>query len=396
MKEKNIKRNEGLLWFGGWTSEFGNIIFDYANNVSIVGAFASKPWILAIYQSSETVIQILFNLIGGAKADKGSRKRIVIVTDILAAIICGLLSIFVDSVWMAQIMVIANALLAVVYAFNSPTYKAMIREVIERERIGFYNSIANAGSGLIGIVGPIAGVALVGVIGARGALIFDAITFLVSALAEVLLVRVVEPQMKEAVKKNVFLDIRDGFLYLWKEKQILFLVILASLVNFFLAGYNLLLPYLDMMYEAGSGYYSKALAMQAIGGIISSAILARRVDHFKDKVRAMILFLFGTGLVLVLVPVVPLLPFAFFGAFLTGFNVLFMSHVQVAVEESYLGRVFSIIFTVAVLFMPVGSMVFSIVLKPENILSFLLVGGGIVILSLISLVHHCRNSWGKA
>ncbi len=39
---------------------------------------------------------------------------------------------------MAQVMVIANAMLALVYAFNSPTYKSMVREVIEKERIGFY------------------------------------------------------------------------------------------------------------------------------------------------------------------------------------------------------------------------------------------------------------------
>lgn len=108
MSEKKIRKNEALLWFGGWTSKIGNIIFDYANSISIVGIFTSKPWILALYQSSETIIQIVFNLIGGAKADKGNRKRIVIITDLLSALICGSLSFFVDTGYMAQVMVIAN------------------------------------------------------------------------------------------------------------------------------------------------------------------------------------------------------------------------------------------------------------------------------------------------
>ena len=154
MRKKGIRKNEALLWFGSWTSRIGNIVFDYANSVSIVGAFAAKPWILAVYQSSETVIQIVFNLVGGAKADKGDRKKIVIITDVLAAFICGILSFFVGTGYMAQVMVIANALLALVYAFNSPTYRAMIREVIERDRIGFFNSIAQAGSGIIKVTGP--------------------------------------------------------------------------------------------------------------------------------------------------------------------------------------------------------------------------------------------------
>ena len=45
------RKNEALLWFGKWTSKLGNIVFDYANSVSIVGAFAHAPWVLALYQS---------------------------------------------------------------------------------------------------------------------------------------------------------------------------------------------------------------------------------------------------------------------------------------------------------------------------------------------------------
>jgi len=99
MDENKIRKNEVLLWFGSWTSRIGNIIFDYANSISIVGAFTSKPWILALYQSAETIIQILFNLVGGAKADNGNRKKIVIITDLLSAMICGLLSFSVDSLY---------------------------------------------------------------------------------------------------------------------------------------------------------------------------------------------------------------------------------------------------------------------------------------------------------
>ena len=83
---------------------------------------------------------------------------------------------------------------------------------------------------------------------------------------------------------------------------------------------------------------------------------------FCENVLALILFLFGTGFALVLEPLMAatekyylcLLPFALFGISLTALNIQFMSYVQVAVDENYLGRVFSIIFTVAVLFMPMG------------------------------------------
>ena len=74
--EKQSKRNEGLLFFGRWTSKIGDIVFDYVNSVVLVHAFTKSSWVLALYQSSQTIVQIIFNLIGGAIADAGKRKKI--------------------------------------------------------------------------------------------------------------------------------------------------------------------------------------------------------------------------------------------------------------------------------------------------------------------------------
>ncbi len=403
MKNEKIRKNEALLWFGRWTSKFGNIVFDYANSISIVGAFTGKPWVLAIYQSSETIIQIVFNLIGGAKADKGNRKKIVIVTDLLAALICGSLSFFVESRFMAQVMVLANALLALVYAFNSPTYKSLVRDVIEKDRIGFFNSISHAGAELIRVTGPIIGVGLVGAIGVRGALLFDAGTFALSAAAEKLLTKSEGTVDAVRKKQSVLSGIAEGFAYLLREKKILYLLILSFLVNVFLAGYNLLLPYTNVMFAGRlESFYSKALAMEAVGGIVGSALCARVVNRFRDNVSALILFLFGTGFALALEPVLAmtsapllcLLPFALFGVSLTAFNIQFMSYIQVAVDENYLGRVFSVIFTVAVLFMPVGSFLFSLSVDAGNVNSFYAPGSGIMLLSMVSIFIHKISAKG--
>ena len=264
------RKNEALLWFGKWTSKLGNIVFDYANSVSIVGAFAHAPWVLALYQSSETVIQIVFNLIGGAKADSGSRKKILIVTDALSAAICLAVSFFVASPRMAEVVIAANALLAVVYAFNSPTYRSIVREMVDGERIGMYNSVSNGGGEVIKIAGPMAGMLLVRWIGVRGALLFDALTFLLSAVSEMLLTPISGVQKKPKEKKNIFRDIAEGFTYLVRERQLLFLILLSALVNFFLAGFNLLCPYTDVMYASfGIEFYSKVLVMEAAGSTTS-------------------------------------------------------------------------------------------------------------------------------
>lgn len=399
-KTKNTKNEQLLIW-GRCTSTFGNIIFDYANNVSIVTLFSSEPWLLALYQGTETIVHVLFNLIGGVKADKGRKKKIIILTDIISGLICLFAVWGTESYHVAYTLIIANALLALVYAFNSPTYKAIVRNVVEQERIGTYNSISNGINEVIKISGPLAGVALVKAIGIKGALVFDSITFFVSALSESFLV------MREDITKhdisqhraNVFKDIKEGFSYLYGKKQTFYLIILSALVNFFLSGYNLLIPYTDLMFaDYYSGFYSKVLFAEAFGGVTGSFICSKFGSYTKGDVKAQIISLGATGVMLVFAPIlmhinniiICLAPFWGFGIALTIFNIQFVTHVQIHVDEDYLGRVFSIIYTVAVLFMPCGSFVFSLVCDVNSIKSFGFVGSGIVILAVgaFSLFRH--------
>ncbi len=394
--EKQSKRNEGLLFFGRWTSKIGDIVFDYVNSVVLVHAFTKSSWVLALYQSSQTIVQIIFNLIGGAIADGGKRKKILITTDLLSAIVCLVASFFVQSKLVAVALISANALLALIFAFSSPTFKAIVREMVSKERIVKYNSISNAGKELISMAGPIIGVALMSLVGARGSLIINAITFFISAISECLLVKLESEEKKEdgKEKKNIIKDIKEGLKYLYNEKPVFALLVLSALVNFFLAGYNLLLPYTDIMYEGVfEGFYAKAMAAEAIGAILGSLINSKIPSSFSNKYSSLTIFLGLNGASLLLVPLVNiprnqilcLLPIVLFGASLTIFNINLMSYVQVNVAEEFLGRVFSVIFTVAVMFMPLGSWFFSIFNFAENINSFAIVGAGIVVLSLIYL-----------
>ena len=82
--------------------------------------------------------------------------------------------------------------------------------------------------------------------------------------------------------------------------------------------------------------------------------------------------------------------------FLTIFNIQFFSIVQRDVASDYLGRVFGIIFTIAVLFMPIGSGVFSFMLKTTFLFNFSIVGVGMIILAVIfRLVFSRKNKYQK-
>ncbi|MPW13653.1 hypothetical protein [Lactobacillus helveticus] len=56
-------------------SKFGDILFDYVNSVWLTGIHKGSFW-LAIYQSSEIFVGIIFNFLGGVLSDLKNRKNI--------------------------------------------------------------------------------------------------------------------------------------------------------------------------------------------------------------------------------------------------------------------------------------------------------------------------------
>lgn len=145
-----------------------------------------------------------------------------------------------------------------------------------------------------------------------------------------------------------------------------------------------------MFGEISSGLYGTFLTAEAIGGFIG-AILSGFVNKSLSSKRLM-LFLACSGLMLMLAtPLylmfhnVIILAFspALFSLFQSIFNIQFFSIVQRDVDNEFLGRVFGIIFMVAILFMPVGTGFFSVVLNPNNTFNLFIVGVSITILSLI-------------
>lgn len=385
-----MKKNEKLLCFGKWTSIIGNIVFDYACSRTIVSKYNKSAFILAIYQSSESIINIIFNLIGGVTADKSNKKKILIITDFLSAILCAGFGFFVETKLMVYVMIFVNVCLSITHAFNAPTYKAIVREAILECRISSYNAISNAGTELMRLISPALGVVLVNTVGVKSALYFNALTFFLSALSEMRLTNI---KVIENVngKQNFILDIYEGILYIYRERQLLLLVIASSLVNFFLAGYNLLIPYTDVMYKIEiENIYSKILIIEAGGSIIGS-YLNSKINVKNKALHIMTLYLAVMSFCLVIIPLVSetknifilLCPYAIFAICLTMYNIHLTTYIQIRVEENYLGRVFSIIYSMSALFVPLGAAFFSIFLPITSVVSFVWIGLGIVLVMIL-------------
>ncbi|CTE61989.1 Permeases of the major facilitator superfamily [Streptococcus pneumoniae] len=59
-------------------SRIGDIMFDFANNTFLAGLNPTSLSVVAIYQSLESMIGVLFNLFGGVIADSFKRKKLLL------------------------------------------------------------------------------------------------------------------------------------------------------------------------------------------------------------------------------------------------------------------------------------------------------------------------------
>ncbi|VTS14080.1 MFS transporter [Streptococcus pseudoporcinus] len=374
-------------------SQVGNIMFNFANHTFLAGLNPTSLSLVAIYQSLESIIGVLFNLFGGVIADNFKRKKIIMGTNIFCGFACLALSFISQALWLVYAIVGTNVILALMSAFSGPSYKAFTKEIVRQETISQLNSFLETSSNVIKVTIPMVAIFLYNRLGIHGALVLDGLSFLLAAL----LVHFIVPINKEVMSKEkmtvreIFDDLKTGFKYIYSHKTIFIVIGLSAFVNFFLAAYNLLLPYSSQIFEnMSSGLYGTFLTAEAVGGFVG-ALLSGLVNRQLSSQRLMMVLALS-GLMLMLAPplyfichntIVLALSPALFSLFLSIFNIQFFSIVQREVDNEFLGRIFGIIFTVAILFMPIGTGIFSMILNPKNTYNFFIIGLSVTLLSLV-------------
>ena len=388
-----MNRHAVQLIARGTINRMGNMLYDYGNSVWLASMGTVGKTVLGIYQISELVTSILVNPFGGVISDRFSRRKILMTTDMVCGLLCLGISFIRNDRWMIAALIVANIVQAIAFAFSRTANKAIITEVVEKDEIVTYNARLELVLQVVGVSSPVFSFLVLQFASLHATLLLDALTFFI---AFVLVASLPKEEAKVQEKKgltgkDIFSDIKDGLHYIWHQKEIFFLLLVASSVNFFFAAFEFLLPFSNRLYGV-KGAYATILTLGAIGSIIGALI----ANKFKSSME-MLLFLLiitGVGVFMMGLPLPPLLSFSgnlVCELFMTIFNIHFFTQVQTKVEGDYLGRVLSTIFTLAILFMPIAKGLMTW-LPSVRVESFLLIGAGVILLSVIASVYAKRFS----
>lgn len=370
----------------GAVNKIGNMLYDYGNSVWLASMGTIGQIVLGMYQISELVTSILVNPFGGVISDRFSRRKILMTTDLVCGILCLAISFIRNDSWMIGALIGANIVQAIAFAFSRPANKAIITELVEKDELVLYNSRLELVLQVVSVSSPVLSFLVLQFASLRITLVLDALSFFLAFGLVALLPKKEEKTLgeKKLTFKVICSDIKEGVHYIVKQREIFFLLVMASSVNFFFAAFNYLLPFSNQLYGV-QGAYATILTMGAIGSIVG-AMLASKIKASMEMLL-FLLALTGLGVMIMGFTLPSYLTFSgnfICELFMTIFNIHFFTQVQTKVDGEYLGRVLSSIYTLAILFMPIatGLMTF---LPSVHLYSFLIIGLGVVALSFLAL-----------
>ena len=380
-----MNRHAVQLISRGAINKIGNMLYDYGNSVWLASMGTIGKTVLGIYQISELVTGILVNPFGGVISDRFSRRKILMTTDLVCGLLCLAISFIRNDRWMIAALIVANIVQAIAFGFSRPANKAIITEVVEKEEIVTYNAHLELVLQVVSVSSPVFSFLVLQFASLHATLLLDALTFFIAFVLVAFLPKEVAKvqEKKQFTGKDIFSDIKEGLDYIWHQKDIFFLLLVASGVNFFFAAFEFLLPFSNRLYGV-KGAYATILTLGAIGSILG-ALVANKIAS-SMKTLLFLLIMAGGGVFMMGLPLPPY--FSFSGNlvcefFVTIFDIHVFSQVQTKVEDDYLGRVLSTIYTLAVLFMPIAKGLMTW-LPSVQVESFLLIGAGVILFSLLA------------
>ncbi|MDA3796333.1 MFS transporter [Lactobacillus delbrueckii] len=232
-------------------------------------------------------------------------------------------------------------------------------------------------------------------VGSKIDLLLDGLTFIISGLLIRQLDILFETEPPVAKQSN-FSKIKDAFKYLLAEKNILIVIVFASVINFILAGYELILPFASFAFSKNA--YAFFLTAESVGGLLGAVASNLIQKELSSKYLFWIIAVAGLPLAVMssLYQVShwlfgPIICITLFNFCISVFNIQFMTYIQTNADMTYIGRVFSIVFTAAIIFVPLGSFFFQFVMDVKDSVDYLWLGGLLTFVAGLASVIYSLN-----
>jgi MFS family permease len=332
LRERDFRR----FWAGESVSLFGDQITLIALPLAGVLALHASAAEMGYLTAAEIAPALVFSLHAGAWLDRyGHRRETMIATVVGRA---ALLATIPAAYWLGILtlaqLYIVGFLIGTLSVFFFVAYTTLFVSLVPRERYLEANSLLNGSRAFSFVGGPSIGGLLVQALSAPGALIADAVSFLVSAFT-LSSIKPVEPPTEEAQSGHV----KAGLRYLWRSPVIRASLLATATINFFnFVFWALFILYANRTLGVTPGVLGLVLGAASIGGVTGS-ILAGRISRRFGVGPAFVASCVVFTAPLLLVPYAHgpywvILALLFAAEFLSGFGVMILDIVGGSIKTA--------------------------------------------------------------
>ncbi|MBT3392078.1 MAG: MFS transporter [Chloroflexi bacterium] len=299
----------------------------------------------------------------GPLVDRWNRRRIMILADSFIAlatlVLAALFALGLVDLWHIYAVLFIRS---IGENFHRPSMTASTSLMVPKEHLTRIQGVNQTLNGGLNIIAAPLGALLMTLIPMSGIVAIDVITALI-AVVPLFFIVIPQPEKNpaESGSTTFWQDLRAGFKYVITWPGLLSILIMASMINFFLSPTTSLLPLLVKDHFNGGALQLGWINSLFGVGVIVGGLLLGVWGGFKRRIVTAILGIIGIGLGTSIMGMLPgsafnlaLGAFAFTGMMIPIANGSIGGILQAAVDPKMQGRVFSLTGSVATAMMPIG------------------------------------------
>ena len=313
MSEKlNVVKQPGFLklWIGQSISSVGSQMTGMAIPVIAVLFLKANELEMGFLNAASTSAFLVVGLLAGALVDRWVKRKVMIIADLVRMVAIGVIPIlYLYNVLNIYQLIVISIISSVASVFFDVSYQSYIPILLPKEYIGIGNSRLEITSQISGIGGPAIVGALLKVIKAPLLLIFDALSFLVSAFS-LLLIKDREVPKPKSERKPLKTEIAEGLKFVWNQR-------LIRAISFTTSTGNLCTTIVGTMYAIyffNEGYlhfdtaqYGLLATIGSLGGLLGASLTPKLIKIFGEG-PLIVLSSIVMGLAQLLIPTALYLP----------------------------------------------------------------------------------------
>jgi len=350
-------RNFRLFWTGQMVSVIGTWMQSVAQGW-LMHRLTGSAWMLGVLGFTQFFPVTMLSLWAGVIADRVDKRRLILITQLLALVqalvLATVVSAGVIQPWMVLVLAFA---FGCINAFDLPARQSFLVEMVGKEDLPNAIALNSAAFNVARVLGPAVAGVLLATAGEAACFWINALSYLVVIA---MLLRLDLAARVAAAAAPARDSLMEGVRYALATPQIRNLLILLGVMCGLGFQYMTLLPvYARAILGAGPGTYGLMVSAFGLGSLLSAIVLTRRSDRWGLR-RNLQIALATAALGMAAFAWSRWLPLTLAMGFACGFGlILYVATtnvlLQLTVEDRFRGRVMSLYTFMFIGMSPVGS-----------------------------------------